>query len=90
MVDRTEFESVTPRVQGGYTTRLYYRPTRGVVPVLILIVVCDVSPGELRVCGQATVNGRTDSRRCQCGILHTVQQEIQDLTQPAKHTLAIW
>ena len=26
-VDRTEFESVTPRVQGGYTTRLYYRPT---------------------------------------------------------------
>ncbi len=26
VVDRTEFESVTPRVQGGYTTRLYYRP----------------------------------------------------------------
>ncbi|CAI9831588.1 conserved hypothetical protein [Nitrosopumilaceae archaeon] len=26
-MDRTEFESATPRVQGGYTTRLYYRPT---------------------------------------------------------------
>ena len=38
-VDRTEFESVTPRVQGGYTTRLYYRPTGRTVYVQILIVV---------------------------------------------------
>ena len=39
VVDRTEFESVTPRVQGGYTTRLYYRPTREMAKVQILIVV---------------------------------------------------
>ena len=38
-MDRTEFESVTPRVQGGYTTRLYYRPIRGLASVWILIVV---------------------------------------------------
>ena len=37
-VDRTEFESVTPRVQGGYTTRLYYRPTEIMPTKWILIV----------------------------------------------------
>jgi hypothetical protein len=29
---------VTPRVQGGYTTRLYYRPTNRMLTKLILIV----------------------------------------------------
>ncbi|EGG41070.1 Hypothetical protein Nlim_1876 [Candidatus Nitrosarchaeum limnium SFB1] len=26
-MDWTGFEPMTPRVQGGYTTRLYYQPT---------------------------------------------------------------
>ncbi len=38
-MDWTGFEPMTPRVQGGYTTRLYYQPTRVVDDVWILIVV---------------------------------------------------
>jgi hypothetical protein len=38
-VDWTGFEPMTPRVQGGYTTRLYYQPTLRMTSVRILIVV---------------------------------------------------
>ena len=42
-VDWTGFEPMTPRVQGGYTTSLYYQPTQDMVRVWILIVVLQVS-----------------------------------------------
>ena len=38
-VDWTGFEPMTPRVQGGYTTSLYYQPTQDTIRAWILIVV---------------------------------------------------
>jgi hypothetical protein len=41
-VDWTGFEPMTPRVQGGYTTRLYYQPTLRQSLLWILIVVLSI------------------------------------------------